>query len=428
VSSVVPETSFQAVPRPLPAALAGACALLVAIGVVAFLVGLANDPAVAWRAFHVNFLYYGMLAQASLCLACALVIIGAHWDGPIRYVAQALAAWVPVTLVLFVVDNLFGREYILTNWLHSPPPGKEGWLSFGRVFWTDFAILALGTVLSLSFLRTSLRPTLVGVAERAERAKGMFERWTANWRGDEVEREESARRLRVLAPIICLVYAFGFSVVCFDQVMSLNPTWYSNIFGWYFLWGGFLSGVAATALASVLLRATQPGWDVEITKPRMHDLGKMIFAFSIFWMYLFFAQYLVIWYGNLPEETQFFQGRLGSQFLQDTWFWLSSRMDEPYVKLSLTAWVGCWIVPFWVLLGQRPKRTPSILGSVAAAVLLGFWLERNALVWPALVPHDGMSWLGPIQIGIAAGFLGAFVLVFLIFARIFPGLPLPRRP
>ena len=101
--------------------------------------------------------------------------------------------------------------------------------------------------------------------------------------------------------------------------MSLSPTWYSTIFGWYVCWGGFLSAVAATALASVLLRATTPGWGAEITKPRMHDLGKMIFAFSIFWMYLFFAQYNVIWYGNLPEETQFFELRLGSQFLQDTW-------------------------------------------------------------------------------------------------------------
>jgi hypothetical protein len=80
-----------------------------------------------------------------------------------------------------------------------------------------------------------------------------------------------------------------------------------------------------------------------------------------------------------------------------------------------------------VLLGERPKRTPAILGSVAAVVLTGFWLERNALVWPALVPADGSAWLGPVQLGIAAGFFGAFALVFLIFSRIFPTLPLPAR-
>ena len=159
----------------------------------------------------------------------------------------------------------------------------------------------------------------------------------------------------------------------------------------------------------------------------MHDLGKMVFAFSIFWMYLFFAQYMVIWYGNLPEETQFFQSRLGSQFMQDTWHFVADRLNEPYARLSLTAWLGCWIIPFWVLLGQRPKRTPAILGSVSAIVLLGFWLERNALVWPSLVPDDGAAWFGAIQIGIALGFLGSFVLVYLIFSRVFPTLPLPER-
>jgi hypothetical protein len=80
-----------------------------------------------------------------------------------------------------------------------------------------------------------------------------------------------------------------------------------------------------------------------------------------------------------------------------------------------------------VLLGQRPKRTPTILGSVSAVVLVGFWLERNALVWPAFVPEDGGAWLGPIQLGIALGFLGGFALVFLLFSRVFPTLPLPQR-
>ena len=420
-------TNYVAVPRNLPTGLVAVCVLLIMVGVIAFAAGLLNDPSAAWRAYHVNYLYFGILAQAALCLACAFVIIGARWTGPIRHVAEALAAWVPISFVLFLIGNFFGREYIHTNWLHGAPPGKEAWLSFWRMYLTDAGVLGVGTILTLVFLRTSFRPALAGAAERATRAKGMFASWTAGWRGDEQEWQASNARLRMLAPIICLWYAFGHTVVAFDQVMSLNPTWFSTIFGWYFLWGGFLSAVCATALISVLLRATVPGWDVEITRPRMHDLGKMIFAFSIFWMYLFFAQYIVIWYGNLPEETQFFNMRLGTGFLQDTWFFLWSRFDEPYVRLSMAAWIGCWWVPFWVLLGQKPKKTPVILGGVAAIVLLGFWLERNALVWPSLVPADGLAWLGLVQIGIGAGFFGAFALVYLIFSRVFPSLPLPKH-
>jgi len=413
----------RANPRDLPMGLVGLCGLLLAVGLVAFAAGLATDPATAWLAFHVNFLYFATLAQGGLCLACAFVIIGAKWAGPVRYVAAGLASWVPVTFVLGIV-GILGREYIFENWIHGAPPPRENWLTPQRVYTTDLAVLGVLAILSLVFLRTMFRPALHGAAERATRAKGLFARWTRNWKGEEAEREASDNRLRVLAPIICLLYVFGYSVVSFDQVMSLTPTWFSNIFGWYFTWGGFLCGVAATSLISVLLRRS-PDWERQVTSPRMHDLGKMLFAFSIFWMYLFFAQYIVIWYGNLPEETQFFQLRLGSQFLQDTWHWSWTRLDEPYVKLSLAAWVGCWIVPFWVLLGQAPKRTPSILGGVAAVVLLGFWLERNALVWPSLVPDDGAAWFGAIQVGVALGFFGAFSLVYLVFSRIFPTLPLP---
>jgi hypothetical protein len=415
----------RANPRDLPAGLAGLCVALVAIGLASFVYGLVNDPATAWRAFHVNFIYYAALSQGGLCLACAMVIIGATWAGPVRHVAAALAAWVPVTLLLAAL-GILGQEHVFQNWIHGAPYPKGNWLTQTRVNATDLAILAVMAALSLSFLRASLRPALHGAAERASRARGLFESFTRDWKGDEAEREASERKLRVLAPIICLGYAFGYTLFGFDQVMSLTPTWFSNIFGWYFTWGGFLSGVAATSLICVLLRRS-PGWQQEITKPRLHDLGKMLFAFSLFWMYLFFSQYLVIWYGNLPEETQFFQLRLGSQFLQDTWSWSWSRLDEPYVRLSLTAWVGCWVVPFCVLLGREPKRKPAILGTVAALVLLGFWLERNALVWPSLVPADGGAWFGAIQIGIALGFLGAFALVYLIFSRVFPTLPLPTR-
>ena len=415
----------RANPRDLPAGLAGLCVALVAIGLASFVYGLVNDPATAWRAFHVNFIYYAALSQGGLCLACAMVIIGATWAGPVRHVAAALAAWVPVTLLLAAL-GILGQEHVFQNWIHGAPYPKGNWLTRTRVNATDLAILAVMAALSLSFLRASLRPALHGAAERASRARGLFESFTRDWKGDEAEREASERKLRVLAPIICLGYAFGYTLFGFDQVMSLTPTWFSNIFGWYFTWGGFLSGVAATSLICVLLRRS-PGWQQEITKPRLHDLGKMLFAFSLFWMYLFFSQYLVIWYGNLPEETQFFQLRLGSQFLQDTWSWSWSRLDEPYVRLSLTAWVGCWVVPFCVLLGQEPKRKPAILGTVAALVLLGFWLERNALVWPSLVPADGGAWFGAIQIGFALGFLGAFALVYLLFSRVFPTLPLPTR-
>jgi hypothetical protein len=419
----------QANPRPLPRGLAAGCGALVAIGAAAFLAGLAADPAAAWRAFHVNYLYFAGIAQGGIVLACAFAIIGAGWPGPVRRIAEALGAWVPLTFVLGLVGWFGGRRY-LYPWIEHPVEVKAAWLNEGRLLLVDFGLLFLLAALSLLFLRSSVRPALRGAEERASGlARTLFQRATVHWRGEAEEREAAERTLRKLAPPICLLYAVGYSILGFDQVMSLSPTWYSNLFGAFFAWGGFLSAISVTTILCVLHR-NSPGLEGEITKHRLHDLGKMIFAFSIFWMYLFFSQYLVIWYGNLPEETSFIEARLGTQFLQDTWhfagFW-DRILDEPWVKVTLFAWICIWVIPFWCLLGQRPKRTWWFVSGIAAVSAFGFWLERNVLVWPSLEPRDTWAWLGWIQIGVALGFLGAFALVYLAYTRIFPSLAVPRR-
>ncbi len=97
----------------------------------------------------------------------------------------------------------------------------------------------------------------------------------------------------------------------------------------------------------------------------------------------------------------------------------SHRLEEPWVRLSLAAWVGCWIIPFLVLLGQAAKKTPQVLGTVCCFLLFGFWLERNALVWPSISPGDDSVWHAGIPIGIGLGFFGAFVLVQLLVHRVF---------
>ncbi len=420
----VDRASLRALPQPA----ATVAAALAALGAACFLYGLASDPATAWRAFHVNTLYFGGIAQGGIIIACIFTIVGARWPGPVRRIAESLGAWVPITLLLSVVGFL-GRHHVYP-WIGHPPPGKEAWLTIGRLYATDWGVFALLGVLSLLFLRASLRPALKAAeGEASGFAKGLIARLTAGWQGDEAEREASAQRTRFLAPIICLAYAFGFSLIAFDQVMSLTPTWFSNLFGAFFAWGGFLSAVSVTALLTVLHR-NYPGFEGEIHTDRLHDLGKMVFAFSIFWMYLFFSQYLVIWYGNLPEETQFFNTRLGSEFLMDTWYWQGwwERVwGEPWVKVTLLAWICIWVIPFWCLLGQKPKKTGWFLATIATVSAFGFWIERNVLVWPSLVPENTWAFLGVVQIGTALGFLGLFALTFLVFTRRFPSLAVPRK-
>ena len=418
----------RASPRALPQPAATVAAVLAALGAACFAYGLATDPATAWRSFHVNTLYFGGIAQGGIIIACIFTIVGARWPGPVRRIAESLGAFVPVTFVLALI-GWFGRHHVYP-WIGHPPPGKEAWLNLTRLYVTDWAVLLLLAVLSVLYLRASLRPALKAAeGEATGFAKGMTASWTSGWSGDDSEREAAGQRTRFLAPIICLVYAFGFSLIAFDQVMSLTPTWFSNLFGAFFAWGGFLSAVSVTALLCVLHRS-YPGLEGEITTSRLHDLGKMIFAFSIFWMYLFFSQYLVIWYGNLPEETQFFQARLGTEFLKDTWYWegwWDRVWGQPWAKVTLFAWICIWVIPFWCLLGQRPKKTAWFLATIATISAFGFWVERNVLVWPSLVPTDTWAFLGLVQIGTALGFLGLFALTFLLFTRRFPSLAVPKR-
>jgi len=421
--------------RPLPGWLVPLLVALAVVGGGSFLIlllGRGSDR--AWHAFFVNWLFWTGLSQAGVVFSASQILSNAHWSHPVRRIAEASVAFLPVAFLLFVV-LWFGRAHVFP-WVAAPVEEwpKGWWLRDWFVFLRDGAALLVLFGLSFWYIYHSLRPDAALLASRPGAGSGRLRGWLARgwtWAGgaqagDVAQIAHSQQRLAQVGAAIAVVYVLVLSLVAFDLVMSLAPHWLSNLLGGYLAVAAWLMALMVLALTTIFWRR-HLGLEALIGSRTMHDLGKLCFAFTVFWMYFFFSQFIVIWYGNLPEETQFIQMRLGTQFLQDTWFWDASRLDEPYVKLSLTAWAGCWVIPFWVLLGQAPKRTPAVLGSVACIVLLGFWLERNALVWPSLVPQDGMAWVGPIQVGIALGFLGAFALVNLVASRVFPTLPLPTR-
>jgi hypothetical protein len=420
--------SDYAKPRSLPRASSLVFAALAVLGVITFLVGLGIDADRTYRVFLHNWLLWAALAQGALVLSCAFRLTNATWPGPVGRVVDSFASFIPVSLILFGVIWL-GRDHLFGAWLAEPVHGKEWWYSEGFTFGRDALGLLFITLVSLLYLYIAMRPALGRAREEAGGwRKGLYASWTAGWRGEEAERALAERRGRKLAAVVALSYTLVYSVLAVDLVMSLSPHWVSTMFPAYYAWGGFLSAVSLTALVCLILRnSTQT--DVGLTTKRQHDLGKMIFAFSIFWMYLFWSQYLVIWYGNIPEETEFIVSRLGSQFLQDTWymtgFW--ERVAEPYARITLVTWILVWVIPFWVLLGQRPKKTPTILAVVSAGSLLGFWLERYILVTPSLVDPEAVlagapvTLFGAVELGISAGFVGLFFLCFLVFGRVFPG-------
>jgi Ni/Fe-hydrogenase subunit HybB-like protein len=420
-----------ATPRSLPTLPTAIFGFLLIVGVITLLFGAASSDAEltkrTYRVFLHNWLMWAVLSNGALVLSSAMRLTNARWQGPIHRVADSMGAYVPVSLVLFAVIYL-GRHN-LYEWVDHPVAGKEFWFEPTFAFTRDTIALCWITFISLFYLYLSIRPMLGSARESATGLRGtLYQRWTAGWRGEERERNLTTRRARKLAAVLVLSYAICYSLIAIDLVMSLAPEWVSTMFPAYFSWGGFLCAVTMLTLICLVMRNSSE-LRGEITPTRMHDMGKMIFAFSIFWMYLFWSQYFVIWYANIPEETGFVVNRLGTQFIQDTWYFAGffGRLEQPYVHISLTVWFLIWVFPFWVLLGQKPKKTPAILGTIALGSLVGFYLERYILVTPSLVPPPavlagaGVTPFAAVELGIAAGFVGLFFLCFLSFAKVFPG-------
>jgi hypothetical protein len=208
-------------------------------------------------------------------------------------------------------------------------------------------------------------------------------------------------RLNRFAAAFGIVFAVTYTVCAYDWIAALEPSWSSTMFGVYLLAGAFLQGLAAITLATV--RLARSGDLATVVKPdHLHDLGKMLFAFSIFWAYIWLCQYLLIWYANIPDEvTHYFKRTNG--------WWLS--------LFALNVILN-WAIPFFALLPARPKRDPRVLGVVAVVILCGRWLDLYVLIMPG-------SWsaprLGLFEVVVACGYAA---LMFLLFMRSLSRAPL----
>ncbi len=363
----------------------------VVLGVAGFVLAMATGSAQrVWEAFLVNLLFWMGIAQGGICLSASFYLTNARWGGVGQYrLAEAFVNFLPLSFLLFWVLFL-GRHQIFV-WVDHPLAEKADWLNVPFLFVRDGVCLAIMTLLSLWFVRVSRHEEVL--------------RWAAT-AGDIGDSPKTIRRFAV---VIALCYAYIYSLIAFDLVMSLAPRWHSTLFGAYFFTGAYWSAVVTMALFAV---ASGRGVSAEI-EPRfraaLHDIGKLFFACSVFWVYLLFSQYIVIWYGDIPAET----------------FFVVPRVQHlPWGALGWSAFILIWAIPFLVLMGQRPKRTPAILRTVGVLGLIGMWIERYVLVVPSLSPrHIPFGW---VEVLITLGFFGAFGLTALPGLRLVPAPALVR--
>src|SRR5262249_12017256 len=183
------------------------------------------------------------------------------------------------------------------------------------------------------------------------------------------------RLVRYSAAFI-VVFAISFSIASFDWLMSIVPHWSSTIFAVYWFAGVLAGGTAAITLAIVLL--IEAGHFEEVAGAELrHDLGKLLFAFSTFWAYIWLSQYLLIWYGNLPEETP----------------WYINRTSDRWIAVFLLNLALNWLIPFVVLMGRDAKRRAPVLKWVSIVMLAGRWVDLYVTVMPEMIAAPNLRLL-----------------------------------
>ncbi len=390
--------------------------LMVLVGVVSFFVTLFRDPALAWKSYVVNWNYFTSIAMGGVMVAAVTWMVKARWNWSVRRIHQSFAAYLPIAFVLFLPMLLNLREDYFP-WIemmaHDPIVQKKAaWLNVPFLLSRNLVGVLVLFALGLGFVYLAIRPDLgrVGQARTAaeREAKGRswwHQRLIRGWAGQEEEEDRSYHRMTRLAPVMVLVYAAVMTMLVFDWAMSLEPHWFSTLFGGWFFMGAFWSGFAATAVAAVALKRRTPGFREHVDRAVLWDLGKLTFAFTVFWTYLFWSQYIVIWYGKLPWEQA----------------WINTRVGDPWGGLSAAVIVLCFVVPFGGLLGVRPKKTPQILQGFAMVVLAGLWLWHYMLIFPSL-HHEGDPVFSVATPLIGLMFLGLFLIAVRWFLSTFPAI------
>jgi hypothetical protein len=379
---------------------------LAVVGAILFVIyarGEQSDR--AWHLFHVNWIYFTGLTGGSFAFVAVQKITNAKWSGVIiRFAEAAPFCFFPVSLVGFLLIFTVGYPHIFPE-MHGLGlgHGKEVWLSHGFMFARLGIGLSLLYYLGFSLVKADLVPDMYEAkGSLSDGRRSLYDRWTLGFDASPEGRARHDAYIRKLAPTYIVVYAIVFTMVAFDAMMALQPHWFSNLFGgWYFM-GSFLG--AHTLLALMMLYGRNEIGIAEYISPKQrHDLGKLVFGFSVFWTYLMWAQFLVIWYGNLPEETGFVFARL----------WGDWR------PIGSAVFLGMFVIPFVGLLGVAPKKHPVTLGFFTAISLGTLWLERYLLVMPSVTKEAGTVF-GLPEVGSTIGFLGLFLLCYGYFGRTFP--------
>jgi len=365
-------------------------------GLLVLVLGWPFSPLRVWSNLLVVSFYLVTLALGGAVFLALTYVAGAGWHVAIRRIPEAMAALLPKTgLAILAVLALHMHAY---GWqLHPGAPAdtdagtywfKQLWLN--PPFWLARAAIYV-------LLWSVLAAGLVGLSRRQDRLE---------WQDRTGAMHVMQWSVR-LSALFLVVYTITFSLASVDWIMALEPMWFSTMWGVYQFAGMIQATMAAVIVVGLLLR--RPGMPLHgiFRAEHLHDLGQLLLGFSCFWMYIWFSQYMLIWYSNLPEETSYF----------------IARMHGPWGPVVVASILLNWIIPFFVLLPKPCKRSGPVMMKVAVVVLIGRWVDLTVMIFPPTV--GALPVLGILEIAGACCMTGTFGL--LCFHALTKAAPVPTN-
>lgn len=354
------------------------CYVSIVIGILCFVLGLYLAPERTWINYLVNTFYFVSLALGGIFFVALQNLTNAGWARSLVRIPEAFGKFLPVGLILSL-GLIFGM-HTLYEWTHLDVVAKDHLLQHKTPYLnTTFFMIRMIIVFVLWIVFSKILVTL------------------SHKRDESGDSEAIQGNLSKYSAIFMIVLAGGYSIFSFDLVMSVEPHWFSTIFAMYTFSGMFVGALAVMIIALIIMQNMGYLNNI-VNENHYHDLGKLLFAFTSFWAYIWFSQYMLIWYANIPEETQYYYLRE-----KHTWDWLF------YINFAIN-----WLVPFFALMSRGSKREKFVLLRVAVVILIGRWLDIYLMVAPNVFKHANItnlqiSWL---EVGMAIGFAGLFVIIF----------------
>jgi hypothetical protein len=350
--------------------------LLILIGVTTIIFGLITDPQTTWANYLITNYYFFSLAMGGAFFFVIQSISHSGWSSAFKRVSEAMMSYIPFAALFFLL-LWFGMND-LYKWTHKDILALDPLIQHKSVYLNIpffFARMILYFLLWILFIRKlrwiSLQEDLADPAN-TDRIMNLF------------------GKTELYSKVFIFILAITFSLAAFDWIMSIDVKWYSTIFALKNLVAAFLHGISILALIVFIL--FKRGYFPFFNEYHLHDFSRYIFMLSIVWGYFWFAQFMIIWYGNIPEETAYYNVRW-----QEGWKVLF------FLEIGLN-----WFVPFMLLLPVKTSRNMTLVTVVIVFLIIGQYIDLFVQVIPGT---SGAFEIGWISVGTFLGYAGLFALV-----------------